>query len=185
MTKDFQSLCVDPTMFARSESSLEQTETLVAFQRLLEDAVPGSEGSAVRWKAEGSMRAGSVLGALQPWLHLTGEGCVPMTCQRCLQTVNVVVTFDRLFRFAADDATAEFEDEHAEEDVLTLRSDFPLRELVEDELLLAMPPVPMHEVCPAVLLSSVKDVHFDAGEEAVRHPFDALKVLIGKPMRQG
>ncbi len=45
----------------------------------------------------------------------------------------------RSFRFVADEATAEALDEECDEDLLALSREFDLRELIEDELLMACP----------------------------------------------
>lgn len=55
---------------------------------------------------------------------------------------------DRSFRFVPDEETAELEDDDSDEDVLALSSEFNLLELIEDELLMEVPVVPRHEVCP-------------------------------------
>jgi len=57
--------------------------------------------------------------------------------------------------------------------VLALPRVLDLRELIEDELLLAEPLVPLHDVCPDPLPSPTDD---DA-ELAAEHPFAALGAL--------
>ena len=71
-----------------------------------------------------------------------------MECQRCLTPVDVPLDVERSFRFVADEATAEALDEECDEDLLALSREFDLRELIEDELLMALPVVPRHEECP-------------------------------------
>ena len=39
-------------------------------------------------------------------------------------------------------------------DILVLRRDFDVLELLEDELIMALPPIPKHEVCPCLLYTS-------------------------------
>ena len=51
-------------------------------------------------------------------------------------------------RFAKDEAAAAALDADSDEDVLALSRHFDLLELVEDELIMAQPLVPRHEVCP-------------------------------------
>jgi uncharacterized protein len=127
------------------------------------------------------MREKTAGATLQPWLRLKGSATVPMICQRCLQAMEVPLKFDQEFRFVADEATAELEDEDSEEDVLAIRPDFPLRELVEDELLLAAPPVPMHDVCPDPLPMAAGESALEGVEER-EHPFAALQSLLHKPV---
>ena len=47
--------------------------------------------------------------------------------------------------------------------------------LVEDELLMEMPAVPRHEVCPTEVKLVATDAAFDAQEAARPHPFAALQ----------
>ena len=65
--------------------------------------------------------------------------------------VDELLEVDRWFRFVADEATAELEDDDSEEDVLALEPRPDIAQLVEDELLMAMPLVPMHETCPVAV----------------------------------
>ena len=56
---------------------------------------------------------------------------------------------DQAIRFVDDEAQAEALDAEIEDDVLALSPALDLRALVEDELLLAWPIVPRHDVCPS------------------------------------
>jgi uncharacterized protein len=79
----------------------------------------------------------------------------------------------RRFRFVAGEAAAAQLDAESEDDVLALTRDFDLQELVEDELLLALPIVPMHAECPEPLPRSETDHKRDA----VPNPFAVLASL--------
>ncbi|WPB56011.1 YceD family protein [Xylophilus sp. GOD-11R] len=176
MEKDFTPDSLDVPAFARSGARLEAVDPLARYPRLVEDITGAPEGHSVQWLATGEWRdATGTVGV--PWLALSGDAVLPMTCQRCLQPVEMPVAFETRFRFVADEATADAEDDESEEDLLVIRRDLPLRELVEDELLLAMPPVPLHEACPVALPTSVEDPDFAAAEEARAHPFAVLAGL--------
>ncbi len=54
--------------------------------------------------------------------------------------------------------------------------DFDALSLVEDELILSLPLVPRHEVCPEHLPSQVEDEAFEAASERP-NPFAALAAL--------
>jgi uncharacterized protein len=144
-----------------------------ALTRLAEDAPPAGDG-LVHWAARGERRAmtGS---APQAWLHLSASTVVRLTCQRCLQALDEPLQAERSFRFVADEAEAERQDEDAEEDVLALppRGRLDLLPLVEDELILALPLVPRHAVCPQPLPIAADDLD----EAPVEHPFAALAAL--------
>lgn len=176
MEKDFAPDSLDIQAFARSDDTLGGHDPLSRYPRLVEDLTGSPEGRTVEWNAQGEWRVATG-SAGQPWLHLSGSTVLPMTCQRCLQPVDMPVEFETDFRFVADEATAEAEDDESEEDLLVMRRDFPLRELIEDELLLAMPPVPLHETCPVTLPTVAEGADFAAAEEERGHPFAILAGL--------
>jgi len=96
------------------------------------------------------------------------------------------LSIDRSFRFAADEATAAAEDELAEdEDVLVLDRAFNLTGLVEDELLMELPLVPRHEVCPTEVKLELVDPGFDDAQAAKPNPFEALSGLKADPSKKG
>lgn len=148
---------------------------LSGFARLSEDAAQDGD---VTWSVSGQRRAVAG-GQPQTWLHLAAQARVWLECQRCLQPVALDLEVARWLHFVADEATAEALDAESEEDVLALPRSLDLHELVEDELLLALPLVPMHARCPQPLPMA-------AGEAAVEpapNPFAALAGL--KPARKG
>ncbi|MFM7002170.1 MAG: YceD family protein, partial [Limnohabitans sp.] len=91
------------------------------------------------------------------------------------------VLAERSFRFVADEATAAALDDEAEEDLLVISRDFDALTLVEDELIMSLPLVPLHEVCPEVLPVSAVDPEFEQAAEKP-NPFGVLAGLkTGKP----
>jgi uncharacterized protein len=88
--------------------------------------------------------------------------------------VDVPLDVDRWFRFVADETTAEALDDDSEEDLLALSRDFSLHELIEDELLMALPVVPRHEVCPSEVPMNSSDEDFEAANAERPNPFAAL-----------
>jgi uncharacterized protein len=101
---------------------------------------------------------------------------LPLQCQRCLTPVLETVQAERSFRFVADEATAAALDDEAEEDILVISRDFDALDLVEDELILSLPLVPMHEVCPQAVPMSAVDPDFAAATERP-NPFGVLADL--------
>ena len=135
------------------------------------------EGSPVHWQAEGEQRPVTG-GEPEVWLHLTAQACVNMRCQRCLGALAVPLDLDRWIRFVRDAAEAEALDAELEDDVLELERHMDLRELVEDELLLALPLVPRHDACPQPLPSGAGDDQATDAAQAERpNPFAALAQL--------
>ena len=152
---------LDARAFAQAAASLEATLPLSTFERLHAEAALDGVASTepVQWQAHGEMRDASAGGAPAVWLHLQADTRVPLTCQRCLGPVQTPLAVDRWFRFVADEAAAEAEDDDCEEDLLALEPRPNLLDVLEDELLMELPLVPMHETCPV-------PVKLHAGDEA-------------------
>lgn len=132
----------------------------------------------VQWRVQGEQQT-DASGHAQVWLHLEAGVSLPLTCQRCLGPADIEVAVVRDFRFVETEAQAEAEDEEAEEDVLVLSRDFDLLALVEDELLMELPLVPRHAVCPGDVKLAVQDADFEAASAAKPNPFAALAGLKG------
>lgn len=136
----------------------------------------GAELPPVEWELRGEWR--ERLGAApQVWLWVRASTGFRLECQRCLQALEQPLAVQRGFRFVRDEALAEAEDLDSEEDLLVLSRAFDARELVEDELLLGLPLVPLHADCqpPGGLTLSTEDPA-EALEERP-HPFAALAAL--------
>ena len=126
----------------------------------------------VHWRAVGSHRP--VGGENQVWLHLLADADVILQCQRCLLPLDEAVQVDRHFRFVKDEDTAAALDDETEDEVLALPKTLNLRDLVEDEMLLALPLVPRHDVCPEAIPMQFGDVE-EVEEKA--NPFASLAIL--------
>jgi uncharacterized protein len=126
---------------------------------------------SVRWSARGEKR--QVSGApAQRWIQLRASVQGWPVCQRCLQPFSATVEIDRAFRFVPTEREAEALDADSEDDVLAFGPSFDLVELIEDELLLAWPLVPRHELC-------TQPAH-RADAEPAESPFAALATLKGR-----
>lgn len=181
MEKKFDSQHLDVVAFARDGAVLEGQDALQAMPRLLEEQVTGSlQPGPVIWRLSGRLLPQSG-GADQIWLYLQASVALPMQCQRCLTPVLETVEAERSFRFVADEATAAALDDEAEEDILVVSRDFDALALIEDELILSLPLVPLHEVCPEKLPMSAVDPEFEVAAERP-NPFGILAGLkTGKP----
>ncbi len=170
---------LDVPAFAQAGAHLEADEPLSAFERVYAEAVP-SDGppASVHWQAHGEMRLAAKGGAPAVWLHLEANTHVPQTCQRCLGVVDIPLAVDRWFRFVADEAAAAAEDDDCEEDLLALEPRPSLHDVLEDELLMELPLVPMHDVCPVHIAMQAADPGVEeADAEARKNPFAALAKL--------
>lgn len=190
---------VDLKRLAESGQPMAGQWPLQRFVRLMEGApvlpdvadapanAPQAPAGQVHWRVQAEWRHGpaDLDHAGRPasprlWLHLEAQALVPQECQRCLEPYAEPLELDRWFRFAPDETTAAAEDEDSEEDVLVWTPRLDLLELLEDELLLALPLVPMHARCPQQLPAATVGDPFagDAGLSQDRvHPFAGLAAL--------
>lgn len=149
-SKELNAVHLDIAAFAQGQQSLRGATPASAFPRLAGELQGDPATQTVDWQAQGQWQA-QTGGAGQAWLHLDVQATVALTCQRCLQPVDVALDVQRAFRFVKDEATAEAQDEESEEDVLVMSRAFDLQALIEDELLMDLPLVPRHEQCPQPL----------------------------------
>ncbi|OYQ39816.1 hypothetical protein CHU94_10735 [Rhodoferax sp. TH121] len=183
MTHEYSANSLNVLTFAKSDGQLRGQLPLARMQRLREETQGAADAVAVHFEAQGAIRADAA-GVDEPWLHLSGRTVLTMTCQRCLTPVDVDITFTRDFRFVATEALAEIEDEESEEDVLVLSREFNLVDLVEDELLMSIPPVPKHERCPKAVKLEAVDADFEPLAEEKPNPFAVLQKLKDKGLGQ-
>lgn len=173
---------LDMRAFAQAAGQLQADEPLARFERLAEEAVANDglpREAQVHWQAQGEMRPAANGGAPAPWLHLEAQATVALTCQRCLGPVQTPLAVDRWFRFVADEATAAAQDDECDEDLLALEPRPNLHELLEDELLMELPLVPMHDECPEPVVMQAADPAVSATPEPTerRNPFAELAKL--------
>ena len=176
MTKEFSPDRLDIKAFTQAGARLSGHDALLQYQRLAQEAQGLHPDLQVDWSADGQLRTSYGM-AGQSWLQVHAQATVPMLCQRCLRPVDVSLTIDRAFRFVADEKTAEELDNDSEEDLLVFSREFNLRELIEDELLMELPVVPRHEVCPETLPMQASDVDFEQAMADKPNPFAALAGL--------
>lgn len=106
-------------------------------------------------------------------LHLEVFGVIPLACQRCLEAVPCDLDVDSLLELIPEGAElSQDELEDDTRDFLPVVRELDVVELVEDEILLALPVAPRHETCGLPGTA-------DAGERI--NPFAKLSGLKGKP----
>jgi uncharacterized protein len=149
---------------------------------------PGAPDDMVHWTARGETRVMSG-SKNELYLHLTIDATPWLDCQRCLgpyrQPVDVAATFQIVASEEEADAAPLDDDEV---DAIVGARQFDLYELIEEELLLSLPLVPKHDVCPSVhealVTGEAGDIVIEhaAEDEPVRrdeadNPFAALQAL--------
>lgn len=169
----FDTRHLDLLRFSAAAGTLAGEWPAAALDRLSLDAPPAGAGT-VPWTARGEQRAVSG-GAPELWLHLQATAAVHLVCQRCLQGFDHPLHAERSIRWVADEAEAERLDELSDDDVLALPAAgrVDLQQLVEDELILNLPLVPRHEVCPEPLAMPADDLDAPLAPS----PFSALAGL--------
>lgn len=163
---------VDIRQAAHSGQLLQGCNLLSDYPRLAEFSHALESNNVVHWQARFERLADTT------WLRLTLSAEVDLVCQRCLGPVAVPVVVERDFRFVATEEQAQQQDDEAQEDLLVLSREFDLAELVADEILLALPLVPRHELCPVPVKLVAMDDAFEAANTKPS-PFAALAKLKG------
>lgn len=165
---------LDIAAFAEQGAALSGQWPLAELTRLAASgqAAPGAE---VAWSVRGERRAVHG-GEPELWIHLDVNARLHMECQRCLGPVETVLEVDRRLRFVAGEEQAAVLDADSDDDVLALERAFDLRELAEDELLLALPLVPRHEQCAEPLILAADPLPPETETERP-NPFAVLQQL--------
>ena len=170
MTNEWNTRALDTARFAELGVHGHWQTPLSGLPRVQAVCEPGlavDHSSVCDWSLLGQTR-GSAARA-QNWLHMQATLTLTQRCQRCLEPMAVPLSIDRWFRFVADEATALAEDDTCEEDLLAISSDFDALNLLEDELLLAMPLIVSHGSCQPPSSAALGD--------DLPHPFAALAGL--------
>lgn len=187
LSLNFRADRLDVAALAQANGYLKGDDLLQKYERLKHEScrleADLTEKEKVVWKAAGELMDDAGVKP-QVWLHLTAQTHLPQTCQRCLGEVLLPLAVERSYRFVADEAAAEAQDDESEEDVLAISREFNLLALIEDELLMALPLVPMHDVCPVAPKMAAADADFEGDAQAVGagkpNPFAVLASLKGK-----
>lgn len=161
-----QQLAIDSFAFARNGRVLEGTLAVSDLERL-HDLLAEVEGE-VRFRVQGVKGEQG-----QAQLRLTASATLPLACQRCLGAIDVAVEVDSLLELVPEGAElSQDELEDDSKDFLPVAGELDVAELVEDEVLLALPVAPRHEKCSLPGAT-------EAGERI--SPFAVLAGLKGKP----
>jgi uncharacterized protein len=173
---------LDVRSFAQNAAQLDGEISLSKLERLAQDLYRVEADLAqkneknVSWQASGESVAVTG-GAAQSWLHLSLQAQIPLQCQRCLQGMTHSIDTEHSFRFVKDEEEANAQDDDAEEDLLVASKQFNLLELIEDELVMALPYVPTHDVCPVPVKLQSSSEAYEAALNEKPKAFAALGKL--------
>ena len=188
LSLNFRADRLDVAGLAQANGYIKGQDLLQKYERLKQEScrleADLTAAESIIWQANGEwVENAGELAKVKPqvWLHLTAQTHLPQTCQRCLAEVSTPLKVERSYRFVADEATAEAEDDACEEDLLAISREFNLLALIEDELLMALPQVPMHDICPVQPKMATVDEDFEAeGNAGQPNPFAVLASLKAK-----
>lgn len=160
-------------VFVAEGQPLVATTLLQNMERLAQEARDPPADLAVNWQAHTELRSGSGVEA-DIWLYLQATLTLPLTCQRCMGEVDAPIIVNQWYRFVATEEIAMAEDDQSEEDLLVMTPQFDLLSVLEDELLMALPLVPMHNHCPVPLVLGMEIVDLVTIVSDKPNPFAAL-----------
>ncbi len=153
-------LLINNLEFAKKQENIAGAINAASCERLAETLLLSKEKvTNIEYKLVGKAQKQQ-----PPSLHLALEVTLPAICQRCLEEINIdfSLTFDYLIAEIAPEDSDDI-------DWLAPAPEMNLKDLIEDELLVAMPIAPMHDKqCTKVTLES--------GEK--ENPFAILKDFI-------
>ena len=134
---------IDGFEFASAGATQEGALPLRDFPRL-RDTLASSEGE-VAYTLEGVRDERG-----RPSLRIRVRGALPLRCQRCLEPMQLEVNSEALLVLAQTLAEIHAEPADAQApDRVVAGKEMPVRDLIEDELILAVPYAPRHEQCEA------------------------------------
>jgi len=165
--------CVDPWKAADKALAISDSIPLKSLERL-GSALSGTEGGIVvdlqfdRDEEKQAFLSGSVKGTLQ------------LECQRCLQDMQLPVNSHFSIAFVKGAIRNDGADEQLSEryDIFEVEDErVCLKDVIEDELLLLLPQVPMHMDPPCEIETEFGDKMHEAEAEEKENPFAILATL--------
>lgn len=158
---------IDGFEFATAGATQEGKLSLAGFPRLRDVLV--SDAGEVRYALRGvSDRRG------RPSLQLSVRGSLQLRCQRCLGALSHEVDAEQVLVLAGSQEEIDAAPVAVDEpDRVVAGKEMPVRDLVEDELILALPYAPRHEDCEP--RHEAVDEH---SERALDSPFAGLRGMM-------
>lgn len=157
---------IDAFEFCRSNGHRDGVTPVAEMSRLIKDCA--DQSGEIAWTIDGVVTSQNY-----PALTVSVTGTVQLMCQRCMTPFAYDVDSSTMLLLGKDDEEADqIEEILGDEsiDVIVGSRTCDLRDLIEDEALLALPQVPKHEVCPDSKL-------VDEARTAKPSPFAVLKDL--------
>ena len=161
---------IDAIRLADQGARLSGTIPLKRMKRLLASCRSDAGDVSVDLDFESDAERGS------RWLSGRIEAAIETTCERCLESMQLTLSTEVRMQIVSGDQGPDV-DEQA--DLLRVDGPVSLDELVENELILAMPMIPMHPIdqCSAAGLLGRLASEEAGGAEAEPSPFAKLAEL--------
>lgn len=144
---------IDAFEFCRSNGHREGVTPVAEMSRLNKECA--DQSGELTWSIDGGT---SMHG--YPQLTVSVSGPVQLNCQRCLTPFSYEIDSTTQLMLGTDDDNADEIEQVVDDesiDVIVGSRTCDIRDLLEDEALLALPQAPKHEVCPdASLLDTLK-----------------------------
>jgi uncharacterized protein len=157
---------IDAFEFSRSNGHRDGVTPVAEMSRLSKDCA--DQSGEIAWAVDGAVTSHGY-----PSMTLSVSGTVQLVCQRCLAPFAYAMDSSTMLVMGKDDEEADQIEELLDDesiDVIVGSRTTDLRDLIEDEALLALPQVPKHEVCPDTQA-------LDALKAVKPSPFAVLKDL--------
>ena len=160
-----QPALIDGFEFAAAGAKQQGTWAVGDFPRLRD--MLANDAGEIRYEIEGVQ---DVRG--RPALRVRLNGALQLRCQRCLEPMRFDVDAEETLVLAATQAEIDAEPVDADSpDRLLAAEEVKVRDLLEDELILALPYAPRHEGCEAGA---------SAGDSEKISPFAGLRGMLRK-----
>ena len=138
--------------FARKSLEIRDTIAHSDLQRAQDLLIP--ETGRISWRLSGEVSAYK-----KAMLHLTLTGNVSVPCQRCLAPMVVALNIQSEFILVKDASEIPPEEDDVEDhDYLVAETEMNVLQLVEDEILLALPYAPKHEIKDCAVKAEVNEL---------------------------
>jgi uncharacterized protein len=157
---------IDVQKWADREAVIDQVYPLSGFVRLVQGAVDDKGEVSVNVRLHRDTQGLFVVAG-----HMATS--LRLTCQRCLEPVAVRLDVDVELRLLRDEEQADRLLDDADYVVLDDEGGIGLADVLEDELILALPLVPAHEDCEALPVAEEEESEAPKRE----NPFQVLAAL--------
>jgi uncharacterized protein len=136
-----KSLTINNLEFAQKQQKLVDNLAIFTLKRLSETLniqAENSKKSTIYFELTGDFKQ-----FRYPSLHLHIKTDLPAICQRCLEEMQIALNLE--FNYLISEKIVDELEENDEMDWLEVSKEMDVFELIEDELLLALPYAPVHE----------------------------------------